>query len=353
VEKKVLFAKLGDDPPTLGEQLRAFGYPTHAVAGNPNLHPRFGMARGFDRYDYRAGDMQNIRRADVIVDTTIKWLKGRRGAPFFLFLHFFDPHMNYDPPPLTRGRFTAGMPSGRLKLPFAESARTRAGRLWLSVEEQEFVRAAYDEEIAFVYLQLGRLFAFLRTSGMFDRSIIVFTADHGEELWDHNGFEHGHTLYEELLHVPLIVWGPGIAPGRIDEPVSLVDLAPTILDALLAPPLTASAGVSLWPVLTERTRLPARDLFAEHTRYGPDRAAVLRWPYKAVVERESGAEQLFDLEHDPRERINLAAKEPSTMTALAAAIADQTGRRDGRAMPDAVTLDSATRQRLQQLGYLE
>jgi arylsulfatase A-like enzyme len=160
-------------------------------------------------------------------------------------------------------------------------------------------------------------------------------------------------LYEELLHVPLIVWGPGIRPGRIDEPVSLVDLAPTILDALVAPPLAASPGVSLWPLLTERTRLPARDLFAEHTRYGPDRAAVLRWPFKAVVERESGAQQLFDLEHDPGERINLAAKQPATMTALAAAIAEQTGRRDGRAMPDAVTLDSATRQRLQELGYLE
>jgi arylsulfatase A-like enzyme len=353
VDTKVLFAKLSDDSPTLGEQLGAFGYPTHAVAGNPNLHPRFGLARGFDTYDFRAGGMDHIRRADEIVDAARIWIKSRRGAPFFLFLHMFDPHMNYDPPAATRGRFTGGLPSGRLTLPFAESGRARAGRLWLSIEEQEFVRAAYDEEIAFVDLQIGRLFTTLRNAGVLDQTIVIFTADHGEELWDHNAFEHGHTLYDELLRVPLIIWGPGIQPGRVDTPVSLVDLVPTILAAVDAPPIDESPGVSLWPLLSTGAPLPPRALYAEHTRYGPDRAAVVRWPYKAVVDLDSGAQQLFDLESDPGERVNLAAKDPATMTALAAALAERTAARRQQPAPEAVTLDSATRERLQQLGYLE
>jgi arylsulfatase A-like enzyme len=353
VDRKVLFARLGDGPTTLGEHLRGFGYPTHAVAGNPNLHPRFGVSRGFDTYDYRAGGMDHIRRADAVVEASIAWIKARRGAPFFLFIHLFDPHMNYDPPEPTRGRFTGGLPAGRLALPFAESSRVRAGRLWLSGDEQAFVRAAYDEEIAFVDLQLGRLFTALRNDGVLDRSLVIFTADHGEEFWDHNGFEHGHTLYDELLRVPLIVWGPGVRPARIDTPVSLVDIAPTILDALAAPPIADAAGVSLWPLLTGGAEPPPRILFADHIRYGPERAAVVRWPHKAVIDLDTGARQLFDLEQDPGERVNIAAKEPATMSALAAEISERVIAREAQPAPEAVTLDSATRQRLQELGYLE
>ena len=353
VDKKVLYAALSSQPPTIGERLHAFGYPTQAIAGNPNLHPRFGVARGFDGYDYRAGGMDQIRRADVIVDRALAWIATRHGAPFFLFIHFFDPHMNYDPPPATRGRFTDSLPHGRLSLPFAESLRIRSGRLWLSAEEQEFVRAAYDEEIAFVDLQLGRLFAALQEKGLLDRAIVLFTADHGEEHWDHNGFEHGHTLYDELLHVPLIVWGPGVHAGRIETPVSLIDLAPTILGALGAPPIAASPGVSLWPLLTGGAAPPARDLLAERPRYGPDRGAVIRWPYKAVVDLEGGPQLLFELEEDPGEQVNLSAKYPAIMASLRAAITQQVAMRRTRPTPGAATLDSATRERLRALGYLE
>lgn len=353
VGKKVLFARLSDRLPTLGERLHAFGYPTHAVAGNPNLDPRFGVARGFDTYDFRAGGMDSIRRADVIVDRSLAWIHSRHGAPFFLFIHFFDPHMNYDPPPPVRGRFTDALPHGRLSLPFAESARIRAGRLWLSADEQEFVRGAYDEEVAFVDLQLGRLFAALREDGLLERAIVIFTADHGEEHWDHNGFEHGHTLYDELLHVPLIVWGPGIRAARIDVPVSLIDLAPTVLAGVGAPPIAAAPGVSLWPLLTGGTPPALRALFAERPRYGPDRAAVIRWPYKGVVDLDGGPPQLFNLADDPGERINLSAKYPGVMVSLHAAIDQEVAARRRQPTPATATLDSATRERLRALGYLE
>jgi arylsulfatase A-like enzyme len=353
VGPKVLYGKLADGPTTLAERFHAFGYPTQAVAGNPNLDPRFGVARGFDGYDYYAGGMDDIRRADVIVDRALAWIGSRHGAPFFLFIHFFDPHMNYDPPAATRGRFTNGLPHGRLSLPFAESARVRAGRLWLSAQEQEFVRAAYDEEIAFVDLQLGRLFAALQADGLFERSIVLLTADHGEEHWDHNGFEHGHTLYEELVHVPLIVWGPGVRPGRIDDPISLIDVPPTLLAAVGAPAIDAAPGLSLWPLLTTGEITPARPLLAERPRYGPDRSAVIRWPYKAVIDLTGGPSRLFDLSADPGERVNLSAKYPGMMASLRSEATRQAATRPRRAAPHVVTLDNGTRERLRALGYLE
>ena len=348
---KVLYGQLRPEPPTIGELFVAFGYPTHAVAGNPNLHPKFGMARGFQTYDYEAGDMEHIRRADAVVDHALTWIAERHGAPFFLLVHFFDPHMNYDPPPATRGRFTAALPPGRLSLPFNLRPRSREA-LQLSGDEQRFAAAAYDEEIAFVDEQLGRFFSALQAQGVWQRAVVVFTADHGEELWDHGGFEHGHTMYDELLHVPLIVWGPGVRPGRIDTPVSLADVAPTLLDAVGAPALPNVAGASLWPSLTSRRPPAARPLLAESPRYGPRSIAIVDWPHKLIVDIDGGSAQLFDLAADPREQRDVGTH-PSPEVASLRAIIDRHLQSTAHPRPRAVSLDDATLERLRALGYLE
>jgi arylsulfatase A-like enzyme len=344
-------AQMRETIPTLAEHLRAFGYRTYAVAGNPNLHPRFGMARGFEAFNYHAGDPRRIRRADVIVDEALTLVRRAHGAPFFLFVHFFDPHMNYDPPPPVRGRFTAGLDPGRLTLPFAETERLAAG-LRLTRAEQEWVGAAYDEEIAFVDMQLGRFFQRLQQAGVWDRSIVVFTADHGEEHWDHGWFEHGHSLYDELVRAPLVVWGPGIAPGRIDTPVSLVDLPPTLCAALAAPPMPEPAGESLWGLLTTGAPVPARRLIAESPRYGPDSVAVIGWPHKLIVDLKSGTQRLFDLERDGAERINLEARERGVAASLRHEVEGLVAAKSKRALPAAAPLDEATREQLRALGYL-
>jgi len=351
VGEKVLYGQLRPEPPTIGEALLAFGYPTHAVAGNPNLHARFGVARGFASYDYEAGGMDHLRRADVIVDRALAWIAERHGAPFFLLVHIFDPHMNYDPPAATRGRFTAALPAGRCSLPFAETLRLRAG-LQLTDDEQRFVGAAYDEEIAFVDEQMARFAAGLRALGVWQRAVVVFTADHGEELWDHGGFEHGHTMYDELLRVPLLVWGPGVRPGRIRTPVSLADVAPTLLDALGAPPLPGTAGISLWPLLRARRPPAARPLVAESPRYGPRAAAIIRWPHKLIADVDANNVRLFDLAADPGERRELKTSHAATAAALRAEL-DRHIASSTRTRPQAASLDDDTRERLRALGYLE
>lgn len=227
-----------------------------------------------------------------------------------------------------------------------------AGRLRLTRSEQEWVAAAYDEEIAFVDMQLGRFFEGLQRAGMWDRSIIVFTSDHGEELWDHGGFEHGHTMFNELVRVPLVVWGPGIATARIDTPVSLVDVPPTLLAALAMPPLPEPAGESLWPLLTTGAPSQPRRLIAESPRYGPDSAAVIGWPYKVIIDLGSGGQRLFDLEQDSGERVDLSARDPATAAALRGEIERLMAAKSRRAAPAAAPIDEATREQLRSLGYL-
>jgi arylsulfatase A-like enzyme len=347
------FSALGADVPMLAEALSGAGFATAGVANNPNLHPGFGLSRGFETWDYVFGNYARHPRASQIVHWGLRWLDARDAArPFLLLLHVMDPHLTYDPPPSVRGRFTSGY-AGPLRLPLQGFGAANAG--WTPPREADrgFVAGAYDEEILFVDAQLARLRAGLRERGLADETLVVVTSDHGEELFDHGGFEHGHTLFEELLHVPLFFWGPGVRPGRHAVPVSLVDVAPTLLDALGLPPLPQATGHSLWPLLRGGEAPAPRALVAEGTLYGPARSALQRWPWKLVVS-EGEPPRLFDLSRDPDERRDLAAQEPERVAALSAELARalrDEARERGERRP--AEIDEATRAQLEGLGYLE
>jgi arylsulfatase A-like enzyme len=259
--------------------------------------------------------------------------------------------MNYDPPPATRGRFTAGY-AGDLALPLYDVPRGREHAGTLDPADRAFIAGAYAEEVLFVDQQIGRLLDGLATRALRERTLVVVTSDHGEELFDHGSFEHGHTMYQELLHVPLVVAGPRVRRSRIAAPVSLVDVFPTVLDALGVAPPAAVAGVSLWPTRVDGQPLPARPLVADGVLLGPARRAIVRWPWKLVIETESDTRMLFDLAGDPRETAprSAAAETASLAAELHAVVA--ASARGGRKSPDA-KVDADTRQRLRALGYLE
>ncbi len=337
--------------PTLAEQLARAGYATAAIVNNPYLDPRFGLDRGFGHYDHVSGDNIRVRRADLMVDIALAWIDARGEAPFFMVLHLFDIHMNYDPPLAVRGRFTQGHPS-RLRLPVADFRAIRSGRVPLGAAEVSFISAAYDEEILFVDGQLGRLRRGLEERGLADDLLIVLTSDHGEELFDHNGFEHGHAMWQELLHVPLVFWGPGVRAGRESGPVSLVDLYPTLLEAVGIQPPEQSAGRSLWSNLLRGDSLRARTLHAESVLFGSERKVALRWPHKLVLDAENPRHRLFDLEGDPGERVGIGkrrrdvAQELTTTLRALESVTPPSPRRS-------VQLDSETRESLRALGYVE
>ncbi len=349
---KPRFAHLDASVRPLGVLFRERGFATAAVANNPFLHPGFGLARGFDTWDYVFGSYAKHPRASQIVYWAFRWLDAREDRPFLLVLHAFDPHLSYDPPPGVRGRFT-GEPTGSLKLPFTGFGDANARWVPSDPADRRFVTAAYDEELLFVDGELARLLGGLEERALLDETLVVVTSDHGEELFDHGGFEHGHTMYQELLRVPLLVWGPGVRPGVREVPVSLADLLPTLLEAVGLPPEPGLAGRSLWPLLT-RGRAPDESaLVVEGTLHGPDRKALVRWPWKLVV-TAGEPHRLHHLARDPSETLDLAEQEPGRVASLLEELHDRTSEAAAaRTREVPARLDAEIEEQLRALGYLD
>ena len=304
--------------PTLAETLRVVGFRTLAVANNPFLDPSFGMARGFDVYDFDSGATNDDNRpAEVVARRALELVDDVDGQPFFLLVHLFDPYLHYDAPPPFRDSFSASIRSD-FTLPITDLNGLRSGSHDIAPQDRAFVTAAYDEEIAYVDEQLGVLRDGLADRGLLEKSMVILTSDHGEELFDHGGFEHGHAMWQELLHVPLIIWAPGVEPGRESAPVSLVDVTPTVLDRLGIAPPTRFDGISLWPNLSAVVPLPQRPLFAEGLLYGLPQSAVVHWPHKIIVNHQDDLIGVFDLERDPHERTSPATDHSDIPNALIA-----------------------------------
>jgi arylsulfatase A-like enzyme len=346
--------RLASEQVTVAERFRDAGFATAAIVSNHFMRPDSGIEQGFDLYDFEPVTNEKGRRADETVRRALAWIDERGEQPFLILIHIFDPHMNYDAPPPFRGRFSASIDAGR-ELPVTDGRKLRRELASLSEADRRFVGAAYDEEIAFVDAQLGALLEGLEGRGILEQGLVALTADHGEELFEHGSFEHGHALWNELLHVPLAFWGRGVRPGREHTPVSLVDLAPTLLDAAGLPPLSPADGISLWPNLVRGDALPPRTLYAEGILTGKEHKAVIDWPEKLVWNPRRDTWQRFDLSQDPDEQQG---------TALDAAAAERAYERAGAALwqkvarePEpaeaAAPVDAETREALEKLGYLE
>ena len=214
---------------TLAEELRAAGLQTHGIVSHFLIDRNFGFAQGFQGYDARAVAGHDAITAAQVTDAALRWLEQEAREPFFLFVHYFDPHFLYhhhaefDRTEAYQGPLAPGMPIWDLR-----DMRPR-----LTAADVEYLVALYREEIAFTDHHLGRLLEFLERTGVDRRTLFVFTADHGEEFMRHGWIGHTRTLYDELLHVPLVLYQPGVVPpGVIAQPVSLLDVLPTVVDLL-------------------------------------------------------------------------------------------------------------------------
>jgi choline-sulfatase len=348
--RPLAFVPLRPDVPVLAELLRQKGLATGAFVANRFLRPKFGVDRGFTDYSLSWEVGQPAHRADVLVDSALAWLDHREDGKFFLLLHVFDPHEPYDPPPETRGRFSSGY-HGPWTVPIHAAADFRAGKAKADSADRAFIADVYDEDTAFADLQLGRFLDELQARGILDRSLVVFTADHGEEFWDHGGFEHGHTMYDELLHVPLAVWAPGVKPRHVATPVTLADVMPTILDAVGARVPSDLDGVSLWPAIARKRTPPARPLIAGSILHGVEMRAVIDWPWKLVETPGRNRFELYDLADDPGETADRASGQPDVVERLAAELARRFAASGSNAAD--VELDPETLETLRALGYVD
>ncbi len=303
--------------PTLAMMLLKHGYTTSAIVNAPLLAPEFGVDRGFEYY--LTAPRWDERDARETTEAALNWIDRHGSGPFFIFVHYFDPHVTYEPPAPYDTLFDPGY-HGRIGNSFDRDAYFRLED-WLSKVEDPGVQAAwkhimalYDGEIAYTDEAIGEFLEGLEVRGLRSNTLIVLISDHGEEFFDHGGFEHGHTLYDELVNVPLIMSLPGKLPidKRFRQQVRSIDVLPTIMEIMRMDVEAHLEGVSLCSLIeggnideASGKILPAGYAYSESMLYGTEKKAVVSYPWKLVYDIVTGREELFNLKDDPDEDRNL------------------------------------------------
>jgi arylsulfatase A-like enzyme len=340
---------------TLGESFARAGFVTAAVVNSQNLSPRFGLDRGFREFLYVeevAGQRAPTRK---IVDQAVAWLKRYGSGRLFLFVHSYDVHSDYASEPEYEREFVTA-PKRGVDGTTAQLMAYRQGKLKLSPAAAPYLMDLYDAGIRQMDDELARLVGALRDGGLLDRTLFLLTSDHGEEFFEHGDVLHGRTQFQEVVRVPLVLRGPGIAAGRrISTPVSLIDVMPTLLSRLGVKPPEALDGEDLTRLLEgDAGRLATRVLFgeADHNNAQADvTRAVRRGSSKLVYDRLTEKHALYDLSQDAAERSDVAAARPELARELMEPLRRFLAIRGETGTP--LKLSPEELQRLRSLGYLQ
>lgn len=336
-----------DSATTLAEVLQAAGYKNFGVSANANVSPTFGYAQGFDEFrvwktesSFRltmlgrlAEDVlgpkklahilreraEIVPRADAITDIALRWVSQSRREPFFLYVHYIDPHDPYHPPPPYDQAFD-----------FHRDPPIRAGgvdplKLLPKGQDRERIGRTldqYDGEILYTDHEVGRLLKGLKEAGVLDNALVIVTADHGEEFFEHGKDIHGKSLYEEVLHVPFIMYWPGRIPAgaTYEGMVGHIDDMPTILTLVGIEPPAGIQGISLAAQLAKPTDpAPKRKLFGQMVQKGFSLEMVRDDHYKLIRHvsgPQKGFEEFYDLARDPLERTNIGPQAQAQVVVL-------------------------------------
>lgn len=374
---------LPDDHATLAEALRGAGFTTGAVVANPNVGRDLRFDQGFDRFieswaeelkrrtgvdklENAPGAVKSYTNATIVTDAALRLIDERDGEkPFFLWLHYIDPHGPYAPPTDYRRLFFGAYP--RKPVPLADLPRYQVQidrERGAPSDDLGFYIGQYDREIRYFDDQLARLLKRLDELEMRDDTLIVLTADHGEHLDEHGYYlEHGKSPYQPTAHVPLIFRLPGRVPeGRVvTQPVGLIDLVPTVLELVGVPIPADVQGVSLVPLWSGETGTPY--VFMESGTRQPSQLSIRKGSWKlsklrAKEDRERFGRneiELYDLASDPGEREDVRAEHPEIARELEAALAhwQKTTPSYRKTEAEAPRVDDRTREMLKGLGYIE
>jgi arylsulfatase A-like enzyme len=302
---------LGASAQTLAETLKAKGYQTAGFVANPWTTAEYGFDQGFETFS-TTGFYPPGRE---VLQRTASWFKTRdRQRPFFLYLHFMDVHGPYRAPEsdyeAIRGSASVQTPVRLSKEDWEAIPEYLRKPAWTQAPGGELLatwRGRYAAGVRVVDRELGTFFDQLRESGVLKHTLVVVTSDHGEELFDHGGWNHGTTLYEEQLRVPLVIRPPGgLKEGRkCRDLVSLLDLYPTLAGLAGVAVPNAAQGRDLGPLLAGTGKSEPRVLLGMATREGPDLVALRAGDYKLILDQDSGGTALFNLRIDPGETQDL------------------------------------------------
>jgi arylsulfatase A-like enzyme len=320
-----LVNRIPEDVQTLAEMFKAAGYRTLGVSDNAHVSRETGFDQGFDVFESGTG---------ATAERLHKWVRDHREEmashqPYFLYVHYVEPHEPY-------------LPREPWHSEFARDGHAHP-------THARFVNA-YDSEIRSLDDGLARLY---RACGWADDTVVIVTSDHGEEFGDHGGGGHAHSLYSEVLRVPLVVHGvPGAIARRVDEPVSLVDVLPTLRELAGGAFDPRAEGVSLLPILRGGTGGFDRPLFAHLVQFETGRVweATVAGEWKRI-RLSDGRRLLFNLADDPREATDLSESLPSVSAALDRRDRAFAARRKDAPAPVETLVSRETAESLRALGY--
>ncbi len=352
--------RLPDEHLLLPELLQRAGYRTAAFIANGWVSGTYGFDQGFDLFAFEPGSPNT---AEQMHRNALEWLDGQSGeAPLFVWVHTIEPHAPYDPPEEYRRRFASGVAErdlGATEKMKALKKGAAAVRPGLVGELNDL----YDAEVAFQDAAFGAFLDALRDRGRYERAVVLLHADHGEEFYEHGSWTHGHSLFDEMIRVPLIVRFPGAVPAglRIAAAAQQIDLLPTLLELAGVEDPPQLPGRSLIPLVRSGARglaadpdLAARPIFS--FRNGRH-ASVSRGRYKLLADvHPSGdplSKRLFDLAADPGESRDLAEREPITAGLLASLLRREVALQRLSIATEPARPDPETLRQLRALGYAD
>jgi arylsulfatase A-like enzyme len=292
---------LSEDHDTVAEQFQRAGYHTAAILKSDVVNAGRGYEQGFEHFEFVARKPKDrLDSGAHLTDAVIDWIDGRTDdRPFFAYLHYMDPHISYVAPEPYYSKYTAGIDSA-LTGDYHETVPFREGEQVPTEADIAKLLALYDAEVEYWDAQFGRLLDHLEAAGLADTTLVAVTADHGEAFWEHGMLSHA-GLFHENIHVPFVVAGPGVRPGRFREWVQQMDLGPTLAEL---------SGVPLgrrWVALSHAAAIRGEGEVREQTVYSEfagERTIITPSGLKLLTGH--GEDRLYDLESDPRERVNLA-----------------------------------------------
>jgi len=315
-------ATLAAETTTLPQLLKKAGYTLAAFTGDAGVSARFGYGRDFEVFvdDLKFGSF------DHSMPLAEAWLENNKDKKFFMFLHGYDCHGQHDPAggyQRTYAKDYKGKLQGdkveqgkfrelalKHKLDDGKSLEPHLNESEFSKADARFYLALYQEKIRLADEKFAKFLKKMDALGLTDKTIFVLVADHGEEFMEHGNIDHGPTLYQEMIHVPLVIKIPGMAPKRIETRVSTLDALPTVL-AWLGIQMPANLdGLSLLPLM-EGQPMPDRKVLSETDyRLYSHKRAYLKDNYKLIVSLDNNRRELYDLKADPEETRNLISEQP-------------------------------------------
>lgn len=307
---------LSSDIPLLAQAMQTAGYRTAAVMSHIYVSRAYGFERGFDEfedfglsvnYEFEAGMEPNAAR---VSDRALAQVDALDGSPSFLVVHYFDPHWDYAAPAPFGSRFVASY-QGDLTGNYQSFSKYANPSLELSALDRQHLLDLYDGEIAYTDFEIGRLLDGLRERNWLQQSVVIVTADHGEEFKEHGSMGHGRSLYDEVSRVPLVMVDfrfPKIG-RRVGDQVQTVDIFPSLCEVAGIPINEKVQGRSFL-ALAAGEAVPKRGAISETIRFDAYRKSYRTLEQKLIVNLESNRREIYDLAKDPEEKRNIWAQQP-------------------------------------------